>query len=207
MSEQDDAQLLRDMADLWVKANAPGRQRGYDAMRTLREQLEAEAFGIPPTVSMTTQIDPHWARVGMPPGARKVVHPDKTWELFSPVHGDPGEGYSSCGPFHSDIWLNATPLYREISGHYRVYCASTQQWAEWDEATGAWVESTDPTAQGSVVLPPAIPQEPEQMLLEGVLAELYDSANGSVAQERVGRLLARYQALTGKRAPEFLRGH
>lgn len=88
---------------------------------------------------------------------------------------------------------------------WRLYHATTQQWAEWDEALGGWVEAPAPDAQ--VTLPPAIPQEPEGMLLEGVLAELYDSANGSVAQERVGRLLARYQELTGKRAPEFLRGH
>ena len=89
---------------------------------------------------------------------------------------------------------------------YRLYCATTNEWASWDEQAGAWIECPPP-GDAQVTLPPAIPQEPEAMLLEGVLTELWDSTVGKVDQGRTVRLLARYRALTGKERPEFMRGH
>ena len=81
---------------------------------------------------------------------------------------------------------------------------TTNEWSDYSENEGSGLYI--PT-DAQVVLPPAIPQEPEGMLLEGVLTELWDSTVGKVDQPRTVRLLARYRALTGKERPEFMRGH
>lgn len=133
---------------------------------------------------------------------RKRVVPDWEWEIFVCVFTPSGVQFQPAHRMYGS-WLDQFQAWSDRI--YLLYHASTQQWAEWDEALGGWVEAPAPEAQ--VTLPPAIPQEPEAMLLEGVLAELWDSTAGKVDQGRTVRLLARYRALTGKERPEFMRGH
>ena len=136
---------------------------------------------------------------------RKVIQPPYAgWNLGTCFDGE--EFVSFPWPYQSETDGIVRGFGPDIARLYRLYCATTNEWASWDEQAGAWVECPPP-GDAQVVLPPAIPQEPEAMLLDGVLTELWDSTVGKVDQGRTVRLLARYRALTGKERPEFMRGH
>ena len=198
MSDADDARVLGDLADLWAKATP----LGYPHITPGAYNVIANN-----TISAGVSYSP-----GGPSGqlgkGRKVIQPPYAgWEAYCRTRGQWHKSSLVEGSELVDIFATQGASYRAlVLDWWQLYCATTNEWASWDEQAGAWVECPPP-GDAQVTLPPAIPQEPEAMLLDGVLTELWDSTVGKVDQGRTVRLLARYRALTGKERPEFMRGH